>query len=168
VARPITVRPDLTPDELHKRHRAAHDPVAARQFQVVWLAASGKSSKVICEATGFSRDWVFKIIGRYNELGPEGLGDRRANNGGHGRILTEEHIAALRERLESPPDDGGLWTSPKIGAWLSDLVGREVHFKLAWVYMKRLGYSLKRPRPAHEKSDPEAREAFKKGGSEKP
>ena len=165
--RQITIKPHATVDELFARYRGATDPVAIRQLHVVWLAASGKSSAQICEVTGFSRDWVFKIIARYNEGEPDAMRDGRANNGGHGRILSDEQMEMLRTRLESPPPDGGLWTSPKIAAWLTEVVERDIHFKLAWDYMKRLGYSLKRPRPAHEKSDPEAREAFKRGASKK-
>lgn len=164
MARHIHVEPHLTVEELFARFRSARDGTATRRFQVVWLAASGKLSREITEATGYGRDWVFRIIKRYNEEGPGSLEDARSNNGGHGRVLTDEDIEALRERLETPPPDGGLWTSPKVAAWMTKRVGRPVDFKLAWDYLKRMGYTLQQPRPSHTKADPEAQDAFKKGG----
>jgi hypothetical protein len=61
----------------------------------------------------FSTRWVRILIDRYNEGGPDRLGDQRAHNGTEPKILTPEALAALQERLKSPPDDGGQWTGPK-------------------------------------------------------
>ena len=161
----ITVKPHLELAELERRFKSAKDPVALRHFQVVWLAAKGLSSKQVCDATGYGRDWVFRIIKQYNEEGPASMGDGRVNNGGHGTVLTKEQVEKLRKRLETPPPDGGLWTSPKVAVWMTKEAGRPVDFKLAWDYLKRMGFSLQRPRPAHTKADKEAQDAFKKGGS---
>jgi transposase len=165
VGRAITVKPHLTVDELQERHRKDRDPVAVRQFQVVWLAAKGLPSKAIVEATGYRRDWVFQIIKRYNEGGPDALGDKRQNNGGNGRILDDAMVAKLAARLEHPPPDGGLWTSPKVAAWVNETFDLDIDFKLAWDYLQRMGFVLKRPRPSHALADKKAQEAFKKGGS---
>ena len=135
----------------------------------MWLAASGKSSAQICDTTGYRRDWVFNIVKRYNDGGPDALGDQRRNNGGHGRKLTDDQVERVRVRLESgPPDDGGLWTSPKVAAWVNSEFDLDIDFKLAWDYLKRMGFVLRRPRPSHVKSDKKAQEAFKKGGFEVP
>jgi transposase len=165
VSRPITVQPHLTVEQLFERHRKERDPVAVRQFQVVWLAATGKPSKQIVEATGYRRDWVFQIIKRYNEGGPEALGDKRRYNGGHGRIINDEQLEVLAARLDHPPPDGGLWTSPKVAAWANEEFGLDIDFKLAWDYLKRMGFTLRRPRPTHVRADKKAQRAFKKGGS---
>jgi hypothetical protein len=50
---------------------------------------------------------VYELVRRYNEGGPACLGDRRVNNGAEARILTPEALAALKERIRTPPDDGG-------------------------------------------------------------
>jgi transposase InsO family protein len=55
-----------------------------------------------------STRWVRILIKRYNEGGPHRLGDQRAHNGTEPTILTQAALAALKERLASPPDDGGL------------------------------------------------------------
>ncbi len=53
---------------------------------------------------------------RYNEQGPDRLGDRRQGNGAAPAILTPEARSSLKERLKTPPDDGGLWDGAESGA----------------------------------------------------
>jgi len=62
----------------------------------------------------FSARWVRLLGKRYNEHGPDSLGDRRQGNGSAPAILTPEALSSLKERLKTPPDDGGLWTGPKV------------------------------------------------------
>ena len=164
--RGLTVAAHLTPGELKKRMRTETDPTALRRFQVIWLGLQGLPSKEIVRLSGLGRDRVFKIIKQYNERGPDSLRDARVNNGGHTALLTPEQVLELTERLKTRPDDGGLWTSPKVAIWMSEKTGRTVGFKVAWETMKRIGFSLQQPRPSHAKADKEAQTAFKKGGSE--
>ena len=60
---------------------------------------------------------------------PEGeaaLPDKRKNNGGR-RFLDETQQAALEAALSAPPSDGGLWTGPKVAAWISETLERRCH-----------------------------------------
>ncbi len=50
------------------------------------------------------------------EQGPDSLGDRRQGNGAAPAILTPEALSSLKERLKTPPDDGGPWTGAEGGA----------------------------------------------------
>ncbi len=68
----------------------------------------------------------------------------------------------LSEVLGGPAPDGGLWTGPKVAAWIEEKTGTKTHPQRGWVYLKRLGFSLRRPRPRHAKADPEEQETFKK------
>lgn len=61
-----------------------------------------------------------------------------------------------------PPETGGLWSGPKVAAWMSETLHKEVQPQRGWDYLKKLGFSLQRPRPSHRKADPEAQAAFKK------
>ena len=101
----------------------------------------------------FSTRWVRILIKRYNEGGPDHLGDQRAHNGTEPKILTPEALAALQERLKSPPDDGGRWTGPKIARWLADFHGlKSVHDQRGWDALMAIGWSIQQPRPRHPTS----------------
>src|SRR6516165_736030 len=107
---------------------------------------------------------VYELVRRYNEGGPDCLGDQRVNNGAAARILTAEALAALEERIKTPPDDGGLWTGPKIARWLAKFHGiRTVHDQRGWDALIAIGYSIQQPRPRHpDAATQEDRAALKK------
>lgn len=77
-------------------------------------------------------------------------------------LLDEAQRRELAEALEGPAPDGGLWTGPKVAEWIEQRTGEGTHPQRGWVYLKRLGYSLKSPRPRHHKADQEEQETFKK------
>ena len=99
----------------------------------------------------FSTRWVRILIKRYNEGGPERLGDQRAHNGTEAKILTPEALVALQERLKSPPDDGGQSSRPKkIARWLAEFHGlKSVHDQRGWDALVAIGWSIQQPRPRH-------------------
>ena len=87
----------------------------------------------VAELLSFSVRWVYQLIRRYNEGGPDCLGDQRVNNGSEATILTPEALAALKQRIKSPPDDGGLWTGPKVARWLAKFHGlKRMHDQRGW------------------------------------
>jgi transposase len=154
----------LSVSELEERFRAATDIVAKSHLQVIWLLAKGHSTGEVAAITAFSPRWITKLVRRYEERGPEALGDQRHHNAGAQPLLGPDDLAALRERLTSPPEDGGVWTSKKVAAWIADRLGLEhVHVVRGWEALKKLEWSLQRPRPRHPKAaGPEEAEAFKK------
>src|SRR3712207_9040669 len=81
-------------------------------------------------------------------------------------LLTPDLLAALAERVMAPPEDGGLWSGPKVAAWMAARLGlARVHPQRGWEALKRIGWSIQAPRPRHARAaTPEARAAFK-GGS---
>lgn len=94
----------------------------------------------------------------------EALGDQRIHNGTKPTILTPAALAALKERIKTPPDDGGLWTGPKIARWLARFHGlKSVHDQRGWDALVAIGYSIQQPRPRHpEAATEEDRAALKK------
>ena len=74
----------------------------------------------------------------------------------------EDERHARQRHLDQPPPDGGLWTGPKIAAWMAATLGRPVHPQRGWEMLQRLGLRPKVPRPRHAKADPAAQAAFKK------
>jgi transposase len=108
-----------------------------------------------------------RLLARYNAHGPQALGDLRRRNGTSPSILRPDLLEKLKARLREPPPDGGLWTSPKVAAWMAGELGlAEVLPQRGWEALKAIGWSVQKPRPRHPASaTPAEREAFKKSWS---
>jgi hypothetical protein len=68
------------------------------------------------------------------------------------------------EALESPPGDGGMWSSRKVAEWIEHKSGRKrpVKAQRGWKYLRMLGNTPQVPRPSQAGADPEEQAAFKK------
>ena len=152
-------------EELEARYRAARDVTEARHDQAIWLLAQGRTVLEVAEVLAFVPRWVEQLAARYNASGPGALGDRRRRNGRPASLLTPELLSALAARLKEPPDDGGLWSGPKVAAWMARHLGLErVHPQRGWEALKRIDWSLQAPRPRHPRAaTPEQRAEFKRG-----
>src|SRR3954471_10286086 len=67
----------LSPAELGQRYRAARSPIERSHLRIVWLLSRGRSEREGAQVTGYGRRWVGEGARRYEEGGPDGLGDRR-------------------------------------------------------------------------------------------
>jgi Winged helix-turn helix len=156
----------LSLEELELRYRAARDVTEARHTQAIWLLAQGRTFLEVAEVLAFVPRWVEELAARYNALGPEALGDQRRRNGRAASLLTKDVLAALAKRVGTPSDDGGLWSGPKVAAWMARHLGlARVHPQRGWEALQRINWSLR----AHDRgipraATPEQRAAFK-GGS---
>ena len=157
-------RGHVSGNELEARYEAAAEPVAKSHFHALWLLSCGYEIEEVAELLSFSSRWVRALLKRYNEGGAEALGDQRIHNGTKPTILTPEALAALKERIKTPPDDGGLWSGPKIARWLAKFHGvRSVHDQRGWDALIAIGYSIQQPRPRHpDAATEEDRAALKK------
>ena len=154
----------LSVEELEARYRAARDVTEARHFQAIWLLAQGRTVLEVSEVLAFVPRWVTQLAARYNASGPAALGDRRRCNGRAASLLTPDLLAALAARVKAPPADGGLWSGPKVAAWMARHLGlAKVHPQRGWEALKRIGWSIQAPRPRHPRAaTPEQRETLKK------
>ena len=159
-----TINAGLSRSELEARYEAAGDPVAKSHFHAVWLCLADTRLMRSQRYFRSRQRWVRALIKRYNEGGAEALGDQRVRNGTKPTILTPAALAALAERIKTPPDDGGLWTGPKIARWLAKFHGiRTVHDQRGWDALIAIGYSIQQPRPRHpDAATQEDRAALKK------
>ena len=158
----------LSIEALAARYRAARDATEARHTQAIWLLAQGYTVLEVAEVLAFVPRWVEELAARYNARGPGALGDQRRRNGRAASLLTEAVLTALAARLrQGPPEDGGLWSGPKVARWMARHLGREhVHPQRGWEALKRIGWSVQAPRPRHPRAaTPEEREAFKKSST---
>ena len=165
MARTLIIPAHLTLDELEQRYRRAKDPVARSHWHILWLLSSGTPTAEVARVSRYSVNWVREIARRYREDGPTGIGDRRHGNPGAPPLLEGTQQEQLRQALAGPAPDGGLWTGRWVAAWMSEALGRAVSIQRGWEWMRRLGYTPQRPRRRETRADPEAQEAFKKGGS---
>jgi hypothetical protein len=151
--------------ELEARYRAARDATEARHFRAIWLLAQGRTALQVSEVLAFVPRWVRQLAARYNASGPEALGDARRRNGKPAGLLTEGVLSALAARVRTPPEDGGVWSGPKLAAWMAWHLGlARVHPQRGWEALKRIGWSIQAPRPRHppRAATPAQREALKK------
>jgi len=163
----LELSPHASTEELEHRYRKAKDPVERSHRQIVWLLSEGRTTREVCEVTGYSPGWVRQIARRYNERGVEGLGDRRHSNPGarERALLDEEGQAELREALlEGPPPGGGMWSGPKVARWIEQRNGLEkVHVQRGFEYLRKVGMSPQLPRPSNAQgANASEQEAFKK------
>lgn len=162
-----TIKSHLSTAQLEECYETAADPVGKSHFHALWLLSKGLEIDEVAELLSFSTRWVYELVKRYNEGGPTCLGDQRVNNGTEPRILTPEALAALKQRITTPPDDGGLWTGPKVARWLAKFHGLEhVHDQRGWDALIGIAYSIQKPRPRHpEAASEEDRAKLKKNFS---
>ena len=155
--------------ELQAGYRTSGEATLARHFQVIWLLAQGRSCAEAAQLTGFVPRWVEELLVRYNRFGPSSLGDRRRGNGAKATVLTPEVLDMLRERLKSPPDDGGVWTAKKVAAVIATELGLErVAQQRGWEALRAIGWTIQRPRPRHARAASPEEQADYKKSSPKP
>src|SRR3982750_2954638 len=153
----------MSPADQGRRYRAARGAIERSHLQIIWLLSQGREVREVAAVSGYGRRWIGAIVRRYNEAGPDGLGDGRARNAGAKPLLDADGEAALGAALAGAPADGGLWTGPKGSAWMGARLGRKVWPQRGWDYLRKLGHSPQVPRPRHAKAaGAEEQAAYKK------
>lgn len=144
----------LTPAEIDRRYRTCTDAAEKSRWQVLWLVtrpAQPLSATAAAKLVGFTPSWGRTILKRYNAHGPDALADGRRGNGADPK-LTPPQQAELFAALQAVPPDGGLWSGPKVAAFVRDRFGAEVWPQTGWQWLKNLGFRLVVPRPRHPKA----------------
>jgi transposase len=163
----ITDATHVDVSELERLYRQAKVGVESRQYQIIWLLAQGKKTQEVAEVTGYSRKWIYALVKRYNELGVEGIGDRRSENQGAKTLIDDIHQAQLWQALQENAPDGGLWNGRKVANWLSEVTGVSISRYRGWEILREMTFRLRVPRPSHTESDPLEQEAWKKNSQQK-
>ena len=160
----LQIAPHLSIEELESHYRQTSEGIERSHDQIICHLAQGQSSEAVAAWTGYSRDSpparlrqrIYKLVRRYNHVGPDALGDQRRHNPGKTPLLNDVQQAQLWQVLQEPPADGDLWDGPKVAQWMSALLGRPIHPQRGWEYLKSIEWRRRRPRPAHVDSDLEA------------
>jgi transposase len=160
--RRLKLRPHLPVGEIGRRCRLSPDVVTRDHWQVLWQIQWDGRAERVAWRLGYSAKWVGQLVRRYNESGPDAVGDQRKRNRGAQPLLNAEQCATLTQVLAGPAPNGDLWSGPQVARWMSELLGRPVHPQRGWEYLRRCGYTLQRPRPRHVAADAAAQAAFPK------
>lgn len=156
----VTLEPHLSAEELKQRYRACDDPKEARRWHALWLFSTGKSISEVSELVGLHRNWVRTFFKRYNQRGPDAVVDQHSiNPGGRAAYLPPAQNHELEQAIAGPAPDGGLWTGPKVAAWIAERTGRRIYPQLGWVYLQKLDFVLREPRPQHQNAASEEEQA---------
>jgi transposase len=144
----------LRPEEIDRRYRTCGDAAEKSRWHVLWLVTRADqplSATAAAKLVGFTPAWGRAILNRYNERGPDAVRDGRRDNGSD-PLLSPEQRAELFAALRAEPPDGGLWSGPKVAAFVKDRFGVEVWPQTGWQWLKGLGFRLVVPRPRHPRA----------------
>ena len=165
---PIKLKPHLTAAELYQRYRKCQQAREEIRWRAPYLIAKGGVANDVAKRVGRSSGWMTNLARRYNQLGAAGLADQRTEPmPSPPPTLSAKQAQALTTALRGPAPDGGLWTSPKVAAWIKQKTGKAVHKTTAWRAMRAAGFTSKVPRPRHQQTATEAEPSgFKKNSAE--
>ena len=134
----------LSQKELKEKYLMGEDRVERRRYHLLWLVSQSWTIKKAAQAVGISYDYGQKIVRAYNKEGVRGIRHRRREiiPPGKPELLDKEQQEKLKQCLQASPEDGGIWTGPKVAQWIARETGREkVWPQRGWDYLKRLGFS---------------------------
>jgi transposase len=162
--RRIELKAHLTTEELKHRYLACQKAQEKTRWRALHLISKGVMASEAARRVGRTSGWVTQLVSRYNQQGPDSIprqtGQRTA---GRPPKLSPSLALELDKALRARPPDGGLWTGPKVAAWIANRSGHEVHHSTGWRALKRLGFSLQVPRPANKRrASREEQAEFKK------
>lgn len=149
---------------LQQRYLSEADGAVRTRLHALWLLRqpeAGWTPTSVAATLGVHRSTVQLWLKWYREGGLEPLCARR--RGGVGK---PSHLTPIQqEALVAEAATGAFATAAAVRDWIEAEFGVVYTVGSMYTLLPRLGIRLKRPRPHHPKSDPQARKAWKKGGS---
>lgn len=164
MTRKAHLEPHLSNDELKSRYLSSKDPVEGRIYHLLWLVSKKRSIKQAAEIMSYNYDYAQEIVKRYNHEGEKSVanGQKKGKERPSNALLDKNQLGELKETLKTPPEDGGLWSGPKVARWIERKTGRKkVWNQRGWDYLKKCRYSQQMPRRKHRKGDPIKQAVFK-------
>ncbi|MCY4521287.1 MAG: winged helix-turn-helix domain-containing protein [Caldilineaceae bacterium] len=146
---------------LHAQYRAEKVTEVRTRLPALWLLRQGQGPTAVAAAVGVSRNSVQPWLRGYRA---GGLAEVRAHRrGGHGTpsYLTE----AQAKQVVAEAAQGVFATAQAVRDWIEEQFGVVYTRDSMYTLLPRLGIRRKVPRPRHAKTDPQAQETWKKGGS---
>jgi Homeodomain-like domain len=79
----IQVADHLTAEQLKDQYQHETDGRTRTHWQILWQIAVGKTAQEVADLTGLTVAWIREVVKRYNQHGPDAVGDQRHQNAGH-------------------------------------------------------------------------------------
>lgn len=160
----LSIRDDLTSEELRRLARREHDPRVGRRMLAIANALEGMSRATAARLAGMDRQTLRDWVIRYNEHGIEGLGDRWG--AGRPTAVSEGQLAAVKGAILGAACRSGdakpAFRIVDVAALIEERTGVRYSISGAHRLMKTMGLSYQKTQPSHPKADAQARERFKK------
>lgn len=145
------VETHLSIQDLEYAYRNASSALVQRRAHVILLRARGIAPTRVAQLLCLTPSTISSYVRRFNELGLAFFEDARSKNG-KAPMLDSQALELLERLLQSPPEDGGRWTGPKVTRWIEAHLGKppnSLHNARGWETLKKLNYSYKSSRPRH-------------------
>lgn len=124
----MALKPHLSATELYRRYRTCQRPQEKARWRALHLIAQGEQANRAARRVGRTSGWITQLARRYNERGVEAVPNRKGDSRSGGKPHLDATAAeALDQALRSRAPDGGLWTAPKVAAWIAERTGQAVH-----------------------------------------
>jgi transposase len=147
-------------DEIHRSEESRYD----HRLHGVLLVAQGMTCPEVARLLGDAPRSVEYWVGRFERDGLAGLleGERP----GRPQRLAEKQMAAVDRILRRPPREAGLsgniWDGKTLSTWIQKTYGVRLGVRQCQRIFRRLGFRLRKPRPALAQADPERQKTHKK------
>jgi transposase len=148
---------------LYERFRTAADVASRKRLQVLWLVRSGERVRDAAQQAGVGERTAVRWLGWYRAGGASAVLGRVPGHGAAGAParLSEDQKWLLAQESAS----GAFRTYDEARDWVRERYGVAYSYKGMYSLLSRLGVHPKVPRPIAERTDLEAQEAWKRGGS---
>jgi transposase len=154
VVRRLPVVRHLTVERVEAAYRACQHPIEKTRWHAIGLLLRTDTPRTpaqVADLVGLSVITTRDILKRWNQNGPDGLADGRKNNGLQSKLDADQR-ARLLAVLKKRPPDGGLWSGPKVVAFVREKWQVEICPQTGWKWLVDLGFTLQVPRPSHPKA----------------
>lgn len=161
----LILRADYDAAQVRRLAALSSNADQVRRLLAIAGAYDGLKRGVAAQFGGMDRQILRDWVVRFNELGPEGLIDRKAT--GAPRRLTLAQEAEFASLVTEGPAAAGLahlarWRCVDLQAVILERWGIDYHERTIGKLLDRLGFSHITARPQHRRQKPETLEAFKK------
>lgn len=147
--------------ELPDTRQLSDEVLEALRLRALRGCELGFSETDVAELLGLRRETVSRWFSAYRGGGVDALpGERTGRPPGSGRSLTDEQCAHIRELIDSASPErlgiaASLWSRPAVRDLIKKEYGIDLAVRTVGAYLKRWGYTAKRPRRRAKKQDPE-------------